>query len=177
MIGIAADACFLACLAAFFSFAVDAGCFFASLLLCLILPMALRLDYARQVATVTQAYPQADVFPSNPDNGRSLYPGSAWSRAGRKCIDDHIRPIPDPDNEADSSKSEEPQDEQDDNDQPDNVDDVVHETFLRAGHATESHTSTDPTNIAVPVYPVGAMAHMGLKTCGPGWSSSRSSGR
>jgi hypothetical protein len=162
MIGIVTDAFFLACLAAFFSFAVDAGCFFASLLLCLILPMAVCLVYARQVAIATQAHPQADVFPSSPDHGRSLYPESAWRGAGRKCIDDHIWPAPDPKTEADSSKSEEPQDEKDNDDQPDNIDDVIHETFLRAGHATASRTSTNPTNIAVPAYPVGAMAHMGL---------------
>jgi hypothetical protein len=44
--GAVSDACFLACLAAFFSFGVNAGCFFASLLLCLILPMIPILGYA-----------------------------------------------------------------------------------------------------------------------------------
>lgn len=61
------------------------------------------------------------------------------------CVEDHIAGIPLPlrRTEADSSKSEVPQDEQDDDDQPDNVDDVVHEIFLRVGYATESRASTD----------------------------------
>lgn len=39
MTSVVPDACFLACFAAFFSFGVDPGFFFASLLLFLILPM------------------------------------------------------------------------------------------------------------------------------------------
>jgi len=56
MVVVEPDACFFACLAAFFSFAVDAGFFLVSFLLSLSLPMMLRLGYACQMSMVTQAH-------------------------------------------------------------------------------------------------------------------------
>ena len=46
VIGTTSDACFLACSAAFFSFGVFAGCFFASLLDSFALPMIMLLVIA-----------------------------------------------------------------------------------------------------------------------------------
>lgn len=71
---------------------------------------------------------------------------------------------PDPEITADLSKSEVPQNEQDNDDQTDDVDDIVHETFLRAGHTKDSRVSTYACTLARTIYPVGAIAHTRYKT-------------